>query len=179
MRSFGCLCYPNLSAKAPNKLSPWIFIGYPPEHKGYGCLDLATSKIITSRHVIFDELTFPLAKQDHPFNRPQTTPPACNPGIAVKLLPCDHEVKGSIPLSHTFSSAAHNNSHLTCCSLSMHIAQARGLPYQLDFMVGLAERGSSSMVRILYKWTWYNSHAWQVLPSSIIGGSYESSWDMR
>jgi hypothetical protein len=66
LRSFGCLCYPNLSAIATNKLAPrttrCIFIGYPKEHKGYRCLDLDTHKIITSRHVVFDESNFPLHK---------------------------------------------------------------------------------------------------------------------
>ena len=67
LRVFGCLCYPNLSATAPHKLAPrttaCVFLGYPSNHRGYRCLDLATHKIIISRHLIFDENTFPFAKQ--------------------------------------------------------------------------------------------------------------------
>jgi hypothetical protein len=65
LRVFGCLCYPNLSATTPHKLSPrsaaCVFLGYPPSQKGYRCLDLSTRKIIISRHVVFDETHFPFA----------------------------------------------------------------------------------------------------------------------
>jgi hypothetical protein len=64
LRSFGYLCFQNLRATTPNKLTPrsssCIFIGYAREHKGYHCLDLQTHKIIMSQHIIFDELMFPL-----------------------------------------------------------------------------------------------------------------------
>jgi hypothetical protein len=62
LRVFGCLCYPNQSAVAPHKLSPrsmsCVFLGYSLDHKGYRCLSLGSQRIITSRHVIFDEATF-------------------------------------------------------------------------------------------------------------------------
>ena len=64
LRVFGCLCYPNLSAKTQHKLSPrsttCVFLGYPPQ-KGYRCLDLSSRKIIISQHVVFDETHFPFA----------------------------------------------------------------------------------------------------------------------
>jgi hypothetical protein len=60
---FGCACYPNLSAKATNKLAPrftrCIFLGYSAGHKGYQCLDLTTNNIVVSRHVVYDETDFP------------------------------------------------------------------------------------------------------------------------
>lgn len=63
LRVFGCLCYPNLAATSPHKLAPrstpCVFLGYPPEHKGYRCLDLSSRRITISRHVIFNELVFP------------------------------------------------------------------------------------------------------------------------
>jgi hypothetical protein len=62
---FGCTCYPNTTATAPHKLSPrstWcVFLGYSADHKGYCCLDLSTNHLIVSRHVVFDEDSFPLA----------------------------------------------------------------------------------------------------------------------
>lgn len=70
LRVFGCKCYPNLSATAPHKLAPrstvCVFLGYPLEHKGYKCLDLTTNRIIISRHVTFDESSFPFAEISNP-----------------------------------------------------------------------------------------------------------------
>jgi hypothetical protein len=66
---FGCACYPNTSATTPHKLSPrstWcVFLGYSSDHKGYRCLDLSTNRLIISRHVVFDEVSFPLAASPH------------------------------------------------------------------------------------------------------------------
>jgi hypothetical protein len=70
LRVFGCLCYPNLSATTPHKLSPrstaCVFLGYSPSEKVYWCLDISTRKIIISRHVIFYETHFPfVASKPH------------------------------------------------------------------------------------------------------------------
>lgn len=66
LRTFGCLCFPNINHSHLHKLSarstPCVFLGYPTNHKGYRCLDLKTRKIIISRHVIFDETIFPSAQ---------------------------------------------------------------------------------------------------------------------
>jgi hypothetical protein len=65
LRVFGCACYPNLSSIAENKFSPHstlcVFLGYSEDHKGYQCLDLHSNRIIVSRHVVFDESSFPFA----------------------------------------------------------------------------------------------------------------------
>jgi hypothetical protein len=62
---FGCTCYPNMAAIAPHKLSSYstrcVFLGYSVDHKGYRYLDLSTNRLIVSRHVVFDEDSFPLA----------------------------------------------------------------------------------------------------------------------
>jgi hypothetical protein len=63
-RVFGCFCYPNLSAtshKLPPCSSLCVFLGYPSGHKRYHCLDLSTIHVIVSRHVTFDESSFPFA----------------------------------------------------------------------------------------------------------------------
>jgi hypothetical protein len=65
LRVFGCACYPNMSSTAPHKLAPrsslCVFLGYSSEHKGYRCLELESNRILTSRHVVFDESFFPFA----------------------------------------------------------------------------------------------------------------------
>lgn len=66
LRVFGCKCYPNLSATAAHKLAPrsslCVFLGYSPHHKGYVCLDRHSNRTIISRHVVFDESSFPFAE---------------------------------------------------------------------------------------------------------------------
>ena len=70
LRTFGYLCYPNLSSTTTHKMSPrstpCIFLGYPLNHRGYRCLNLATHKVIISRHVNFDEFAFPNSSQYTP-----------------------------------------------------------------------------------------------------------------
>jgi len=38
-----------------------VFLGYCPQQSAYRCLDLSTNPIFVSRHVIFDETTFPFS----------------------------------------------------------------------------------------------------------------------
>ena len=70
LRVFGCKCYPNLSATTPHKLAPrsslCVFLGYSSHHKGYLCLDRNTNRVIISRHVVFDEYSFPFAEDSSP-----------------------------------------------------------------------------------------------------------------
>src|SRR5690606_29702732 len=65
LKIFGCLCFPWLRPYASNKLdsrsTPCIFLGYPTTQSAYFCLDITTTRIYTSRHVIFHEYVFPFA----------------------------------------------------------------------------------------------------------------------
>jgi hypothetical protein len=65
LRAFGCLCYPLLIPYGLNKLEyrskPCIFLGY--NHAGYKCLDLVTNRVYLSRHVVFNEDSFPAKDQ--------------------------------------------------------------------------------------------------------------------
>lgn len=68
LRIFGCACYPWLrpywSHKLELKSIKCVFVGYSLQHKGYRCLDPSTSRVYISKHVIFEELMFTLAKPD-------------------------------------------------------------------------------------------------------------------
>jgi hypothetical protein len=70
LRVFGCACYPNTATITPHKLAPrstqCVLLGYFSDHKGYHCLDLSTNHLIVSRHVVFDEDSFPLATSPNP-----------------------------------------------------------------------------------------------------------------
>jgi hypothetical protein len=111
LRVFGCACYPNTSATAPNKLSPrstrCLFLGYSPDHKGYRCLDLTSHRIIISRHVVFDEDVFPLAGSTTPTNldsllKSDPVPPIPGaPPCAVTCSSCSHDAIARVHLHAT------------------------------------------------------------------------------
>ncbi|KAE8730595.1 hypothetical protein F3Y22_tig00002919pilonHSYRG00225 [Hibiscus syriacus] len=65
MKVFGCRCFPHLQIFQKHKFmfrsQQCTFIGYSPQHKGYQCL-AADGRVYISRHVKFDELTFPFAE---------------------------------------------------------------------------------------------------------------------
>lgn len=90
LRTFGCLCYPNTAATAPHKLAPrfvaCIFLGYPAESKGYRCYDPETRHVITSRHVLFDEVVFPFS-QKHSSMTLRTPPPALHQDVLLVPVP--------------------------------------------------------------------------------------------
>jgi histone deacetylase 1/2 len=77
LRTFGCLCFPNLASTAAHKLEPrstrYIFIGYPREQKGYRCLDLTTRRVIISRHIVFNETNFPYTQNTPAPSQPTAT----------------------------------------------------------------------------------------------------------
>jgi hypothetical protein len=63
LRIFVCRCYPSAAATAVHNLSPrslpCVFLGYPANTEGYCCYDPVSHRVITSRHIYFDELLFP------------------------------------------------------------------------------------------------------------------------
>ena len=75
LRVFGCQCFPWLRPYSPNKLvprsRPCIFLGYSLSQSAYRCLDPASNCIFISRHVQFDESTFPFSS--HELNAPRVS----------------------------------------------------------------------------------------------------------
>jgi hypothetical protein len=78
LRTFGCLCWPNLRPYNSNKFQPrsvrCLFLGYSPLHKGYKCLHLPTNRLYISRDVIFTESEFPYTSTLSPLESN-----SCNP----------------------------------------------------------------------------------------------------
>ena len=65
LRIFGCLCFswlrPYASHKLDDRSKPCVFLGYSLTQSAYLCLDRATNRIYSSRHVIFHESVFPFS----------------------------------------------------------------------------------------------------------------------
>lgn len=63
LRIFGCKCYPYLRPYMHDKLDPkslvCVFLGYNEKYKGYRCYYPPTGKVYISRHVLFDETSYP------------------------------------------------------------------------------------------------------------------------
>lgn len=92
LRVFGCLCYPNTISTSSHKLAPrsmaCVFLGYPANHRGYRCLNLATRKVIISRHVIFVEEVFPFSvfPTSPSASSPPPLPPSLSPPPIQRLI---------------------------------------------------------------------------------------------
>jgi hypothetical protein len=55
-----------MSHKLAPRSSACVFLVFSPHHKGYGCMDLATQRVLISRHVVFDESYFPFSSPQPP-----------------------------------------------------------------------------------------------------------------
>ncbi|XP_010501984.1 PREDICTED: uncharacterized protein LOC104779327 [Camelina sativa] len=102
LRIFGCMCFPWLRPYTPHKLAahsaPCVFLGYSLTQSAYLCLDRATRRIYTSRHVQFDETLFPFATP------PNTQPRPSSPDQTPDTRPTYIHVVTS-PLSTALSSS--------------------------------------------------------------------------
>jgi hypothetical protein len=81
-RILGCKCFPYTRPYSLHKLFPrsrtCVFIGYSSVYKGYKCLDLTTNRVYISRHVVFDETSFPF-KDFKSSSSPITSSPTISP----------------------------------------------------------------------------------------------------
>ncbi|KAF7142376.1 hypothetical protein RHSIM_Rhsim05G0026100 [Rhododendron simsii] len=72
LRVFGSRCFPYLRDYAKNKFDPkslpCVFLGYSEFYKGYRCLYPPTGRVYLSRHVVFDERTFPFKEPSSLFS---------------------------------------------------------------------------------------------------------------
>ncbi|KAL4573020.1 hypothetical protein LXL04_019813 [Taraxacum kok-saghyz] len=91
LKTFGCLCYPYLrpynSHKIDFRSKPCIFLGYSASHKGYICFHQPTTKIYISRHVVFDENTFPYTHPSSPDTSSTSQPCDDLPQVVANISP--------------------------------------------------------------------------------------------
>lgn len=132
LRIFGCACYPWLRPytkhKLDNRSQQCVFLGYSTTQSAYYCLDVDAARLYTSRHVTFDEESFPFQNRTQssvsatpPVDPPSTSafppytvvPPPCSDPHQSQPPPSTTPTKNpqvlpSLPLS-TSSSSSHNS----------------------------------------------------------------------
>lgn len=107
LRFFGCACYLHLGAYVTNKLLPrtaeCVFLGYSSQHKGYRCLDPVTRRVYVSRHVRFDETTYPYASRHYAPSSPADSDIALVPVLPPAATcphsprPCSRQTSFTLP----------------------------------------------------------------------------------
>lgn len=145
LKVFGCACYPLLRPYNQFKVQPrseqCVFLVYALDYKGYLCLQPHTDRIYISRHVIFDEDTFPFRTTS--FHPPLTNLPSSrsilssrpvvsqspsrlddsqvSPAFSVSLhspVPHTRESIGSSPINVTNGYIEHVQDQLQCAQSS-------------------------------------------------------------
>ncbi|KAL6324735.1 hypothetical protein AAG906_017075 [Vitis piasezkii] len=118
LRTFGCACFPLLRPYATHKLmfrsKRCIFLGYSSHQNGYRCLDPVTQKVLISRHVVFNENTFPakdglqssellpvVSSQDSPDSPLESLPIPTSPHISTLPSPIPALSSTVTPLAPT------------------------------------------------------------------------------
>ncbi|CAA7059707.1 unnamed protein product, partial [Microthlaspi erraticum] len=96
LRVFGCLCFPWLRPYTAHKLDarskPCVFVGYSLTQSGYLCLDPETERVYVSRHVQFDELTFPFCTSASSMEAPPVVDTSVTTSLSVIRLPSPEQV---------------------------------------------------------------------------------------
>jgi hypothetical protein len=80
----------SIAATTPLKLALHsvlcVFLGYTAETKGYRCYNPVTHRVITSRHIYFDESVYPF-RSCHPATAPPRPPPAPTENVLIMPTP--------------------------------------------------------------------------------------------
>ena len=123
LKVFGCECFPLLRPYNNHKLHfhslPCVFLGYSDSHLGYKCYRIPTGHLYISRHVIFNEASFPFIKETlstiQPTHSPisVSNPPPIIP-ISINLTPSSQNPPTSQPNNQQPIEPSNND-----CSVSL------------------------------------------------------------
>ena len=115
VKVFGCLCFPHTRPYQKHKLSfrsePCVYLGLAPQYKGYKCIS-RSGRVFITRHVIFDELSFPFKDYAAGFLLPHdTTSSVSTPSVvpAIPVLPRLHTKSSPMPAATTSNQICSHN----------------------------------------------------------------------
>ncbi|KAM1722971.1 hypothetical protein ACFX11_021617 [Malus domestica] len=142
LRVFGCACYLTLKPYRHNKLEPkttqCIILGYAAQYKGYICYAIRDHKLIVSRHVVFDEDTFP-SLPDSVYSSLSLAPP-------IIPHPNNFEHPSFIPIPFRHIPFPYSSSHttdpysVTQSSSSIPVSQLNTHPMQTRLKSGILKK---------------------------------------
>ncbi|CAA7051267.1 unnamed protein product [Microthlaspi erraticum] len=99
LKIFGCLCFPWLRPYRSHKLEPrstsCVFLGYSLTQSAYLCFDPLTNRLFVSRHVRFDEQTFPYQR----LLQSNSETPSSNWTSPLSFVPISNRPLVSVPPS--------------------------------------------------------------------------------
>ena len=119
LKVFGSSCFPYLHPYNTHKLQyrslECAFLGYSSHHKGYLCLDIHSSKVYISHHVIFNEDSFPFKNLSSSPSQTISSSSSSSVHLSIPLSPLSPSPPISPSIPHSFPSSFSTSS--TCSPL--------------------------------------------------------------
>ncbi|KAK3010974.1 hypothetical protein RJ639_010854 [Escallonia herrerae] len=154
LRVFGSICFVHVSKSDRTKLDPkskkCLFIGYDLNRKGWRCMDPVTKRCITSRNVVFDEVSLYYSPQklvtevvDSDFELTEKGVDSTNRELSSQNVECsthqdDFRARGSTQNSEgILNSSTLENDNEVRCALRRSAREKRHPSYLKDYEVQL------------------------------------------
>ncbi|KAK3005199.1 hypothetical protein RJ639_016441 [Escallonia herrerae] len=161
LRVFGSICFVHVSKSDRTKLDPkskkCLFIGYDLNRKGWRCMDPVTKRCITSRNVVFDEVSLYYSPQklvtevvDSDFELTEKGVDSTNRELSSQNVECsthqdDFRARGSTQNSEgILNSSTLENDNEVRCALRRSAREKRHPSYLKDYEVQVNQSTVSS-----------------------------------
>ncbi|KAK3023537.1 hypothetical protein RJ639_044891 [Escallonia herrerae] len=161
LRVFGSICFVHVSKSDRTKLDPkskkCLFIGYDLNRKGWRCMDPVTKRCITSRNVVFDEVSLYYSPQklvtevvDSDFELTEKGVDSTNRELSSQNVECsthqdDFRARGNTQNSEgILNSSTLENDNEVRCALRRSTREERHPSYLKDYEVQVNQSTVSS-----------------------------------